>query len=89
MNAWRTQGEGLQLNLYNALDESWQNILRQLADDWEQSAVLSLSFTDVSIYRECAFVDGVMKVRADILVLRNCGLFNFSLLHLSAPPLII
>jgi hypothetical protein len=65
-NVWRgTNGEGgLSLELYNALDETWQSEYAEAVGDWNncQPDVVDLSTTDVEVDHTCTQVDGVMKV---------------------------
>lgn len=67
-NLWRgyTKGSGgLTLELWNALDESWQEEYVEALDDWNNWCdvkVLDLSSKDVDVDNACTEVDGVMKV---------------------------
>lgn len=63
LNRWETDAgqQGLQLEIYNALDSTWQDIFAEAVADWQDSEALTLSTTEVTIDRECQFVDGVMK----------------------------
>ena len=63
---WRgTNGEdGLTLELWNALDDTWQEEFAEAVNDWDNCGpdVLSLTTTVVSVDNACSTVDGVMKV---------------------------
>lgn len=61
-NAWKTRGQGLTLELQNALDDNWQNEFDIAVADWQQSEVLDLSTQRVAVDHSCARVDGVMLV---------------------------
>ena len=67
-NVWRghTSGEGgLYLELWNALDESWQTEYTEAVGDWNNwCGVKSVSLTtkDVEVDNACVQADGVMKV---------------------------
>lgn len=61
-NAWATKGEGLSLELQNALDEMWQDEFAEAVADWRESEVLTLSTTKVAVDHSCGRVDGVMLV---------------------------
>jgi len=68
-NLWKgyTKGSGgLTLELWNALDESWQTEFVEAVDDWNtwcDVKVLDLSSKDVDVDNECEIAeDGVMKV---------------------------
>lgn len=67
-NVWvgHTKGEGgLYLELWNALDESWQNEYNEAVNDWNTNCnpkVLVLTSADVPVDNECTQADGVMKV---------------------------
>lgn len=67
-NLWKgyTKGSGgLTLELWNALDESWQTEFVEAVDDWNNWCdvkVLDLSTKDVDVDNECIAVDGFMKV---------------------------
>jgi len=65
LTPWRKavgQEQGLQLELVNALDSSWQDIFDTSVADWQQSDVVTLTTTDSAVDRECTVVDGAMKV---------------------------
>jgi hypothetical protein len=67
-NLWigHTKGEGgLYLELWNALDESWQKEYSEAVNDWNTRCdpkVLVLTSKDVAVDNECTQADGVMKV---------------------------
>jgi len=67
-NLWagHTKGKGgLKLELWNALDDSWQREYSEAVNDWNtycNPKVLVLSTTDVPVDNECTHADGVMKV---------------------------
>ena len=61
-NAWKTKGQGLTLELQNALDENWQDEFDTAVADWQESEVLTLSKTRVEVDHSCGRVDGVMLV---------------------------
>lgn len=61
-NAWATQGEGLTLELQNALDDNWQGEFEAAVADWEESEVLTLTTRRVAVDHSCGRVDGVMLV---------------------------
>jgi hypothetical protein len=67
-NLWigHTKGEGgLYLQLWNALDESWQKEYSEAVNDWNTRCdpkVLVLTSKDVAVDNECTQADGVMKV---------------------------
>eukprot|EP00536_Pseudo-nitzschia_multiseries_P018341 jgi/Psemu1/293451/fgenesh1_pg.2402_\ len=67
-NVWtgHTKGEGgLTLELWNALDETWQSEYVEAVSDWNtlcKPKVLVLTNKDVELDRECTQADGVMKV---------------------------
>jgi hypothetical protein len=65
-NIWRgTNGEdGLTLELWNALDDTWQQEYAEAVGDWDncQPNVLTLSTNVVPVDNACSQVDGVMKV---------------------------
>jgi len=61
-NAWATRGEGLTLELQNALDDNWQTEFEVAMADWQESTVLTLTTTRVEVDHTCARVDGVMLV---------------------------
>jgi hypothetical protein len=67
-NMWKgyTKGSGgLTLELWNALDESWQEEYVEALDDWNNWCdvkVLDLSSKDVDVDNACEEVVGVMKV---------------------------
>lgn len=65
-NVWTgTNGEGgLQLELWNALDDTWQGEFAEAVSDWDgcNPDALSLSTTRVEVDNACTQADGVMKV---------------------------
>jgi len=67
-NLWvgHTRGEGgLSLELWNALDDSWQQEYSEAVNDWNtfcDPKVLVLTTTDVPVDNECTQEDGLMKV---------------------------
>jgi len=67
-NLWvgHTRGEGgLSLELWNALDDSWQQEYSEAVNDWNtfcDPKVLVLTTTDVPVDNECTQKDGLMKV---------------------------
>ena len=61
-NAWATRGEGLTLELQNALDDNWQTEFDAAVKDWQESDVLTLTTTRVAVDHLCGRVDGVMLV---------------------------
>jgi hypothetical protein len=65
-NTWRgTNGEGgLNLELWNALDETWQSEFAEAVNDWENCSpdVMTLTSTQVAVDNTCTQVDGLMKV---------------------------
>ena len=68
-NLWvgHTRGEGgLTLQLWNALDDSWQQEYSEAVNDWNtfcDPKVLVLTTTDVPVeYNECTQEPGLMKV---------------------------
>lgn len=65
-NVWYgTDGQsGLNLELWNALDDTWQSEFAEAVTDWDNcnGKPLSLTSTKVDIDYSCSQVDGVMKV---------------------------
>jgi hypothetical protein len=61
-NAWKTQGQGLTLELQNALDDLWQSEFETAVADWQESDVLTLTTTKVAVDHSCGRVEGVMLV---------------------------
>lgn len=67
-NLWvgHIRGEGgLSLELWNALDDSWQQEYSEAVNDWNtfcDPKVLVLTTTDVPVDNECTQEDGLMKV---------------------------
>jgi hypothetical protein len=61
-NAWQTSGQGLSLELQNALDDLWQTEFEVAVADWEKSDVLTLTTKKVEVDHTCSRVEGVMKV---------------------------
>jgi len=67
-HAWRTNNgkkKGLDLELQNALDETWQNEFYLAVKDWDEGTpdALTLSTKKVAVnYNTCSPVNGVMKV---------------------------
>eukprot|EP00339_Tiarina_fusa_P027688 CAMPEP_0117021000 /NCGR_PEP_ID=MMETSP0472-20121206/15892_1 /TAXON_ID=693140 ORGANISM="Tiarina fusus, Strain LIS" /NCGR_SAMPLE_ID=MMETSP0472 /ASSEMBLY_ACC=CAM_ASM_000603 /LENGTH=330 /DNA_ID=CAMNT_0004726355 /DNA_START=118 /DNA_END=1110 /DNA_ORIENTATION=+ len=63
--SWKTSGQGgLELELLNALDDSWQGEFAVAVTDWEEGDPDSLTLTTkkVNVDYACKPVDGVMKV---------------------------
>lgn len=61
-HVWETNGNGLQLELQNALDENWYKEFDIAVNDWSQSNALTLKTKQIDIDRNCKPVIGVMKV---------------------------
>jgi len=63
-NRWANNGEGLQLELVNALDTRWDPYFVQAVDDWETGKpdTLTLSTATAPPDPDCTPIDGVMKV---------------------------
>jgi len=61
---WENGGNGLGLELLNALDDRWQEIYAVALSDWENGTPDSLTLTTkrVAVDNSCTPVDGVMKV---------------------------
>lgn len=61
---WDNNGKGLSLELWNALDDTWQGEYEVAVQDWETGTPDSLTLTTkkVEVDRICEPVDGVMKV---------------------------
>jgi hypothetical protein len=61
---WDNGGKGLNLELYNALDDTWQGEYAIAVSDWENGTpdTLTLTTKKVEVDRVCTPVDGVMKV---------------------------
>jgi len=61
---WVNSKNGLSLELYNALDDSWQGEYAIAVKDWEEGTPdsLTLSTKKVTVDHGCTPVDGVMKV---------------------------
>jgi hypothetical protein len=57
-------GQGLNLEILNALDDSWQTPFGVAVKNWEEGSpdALSLTTRKIAWEHECATVDGVMKV---------------------------
>ena len=70
---WDNDGKGLSLELWNALDDSWQGEYATAVADWENGTPdsLTLSTKKVEVDRVCTPVDGVMKVCSG-----NCKLMS-------------
>jgi len=62
---WPNNGQGLSLELWNALDETWQTEFQVAVDDWQESPALQLSTRQVDVDPKCSVVDGIMKVCND------------------------
>jgi hypothetical protein len=62
--SWENNGAGLELNLLNALDDSWQTAYATALANWENGSPDALSLTTEQIPYEsvCDAVTGVMKV---------------------------
>jgi hypothetical protein len=73
---WENSGNGLSLDVYNALDDTWQGEYDIAMSDWENGTPdsLTLSTTKVTVDHACTPVDGVMKVCNG-----NCKLISLSL----------
>lgn len=64
-NGFTSGSGGLELELWNALDENWQTEYAEAVNDWNTNCVpkvLLLTSTRVDIDYECTQADGVMKV---------------------------
>lgn len=63
-NTWSNNGEGLSLQMLNALDATWQQEYAAALLDWENGNpdVLTLPTKDVTPESECTQKEGVMKV---------------------------
>jgi hypothetical protein len=61
-NTWKNNGNGIRLELLNALDETWQNEFALAVSDWDASNSLILSTQDVTPESACSQKDDVMKV---------------------------
>lgn len=63
-NAWKNSGNGLSLELLNALDDTWQSEFTVAVSDWENGDpdTLTLSVTSGSVDNACKTVNGLMKV---------------------------
>lgn len=62
---WPTDGTGgLNLEVLNALDDTWQKEFTQALSDWENGTpdALTLTITQGEVDYECSQVDGLMKV---------------------------
>ncbi|CAJ1966254.1 unnamed protein product [Cylindrotheca closterium] len=61
---WENDKNGLSLEVYNALDDTWQGEYEIAMGDWENGTPdsLTLTSTKVTVDRACTPVDGVMKV---------------------------
>lgn len=61
---WDNDGKGLDLELFNALDDNWQEEYEIALNDWENGTPdsLTLSTKRVEVDNACTPVDGVMKV---------------------------
>ena len=64
---WETNGTGLTLEMWNALDDSWNVIFALAVNDWNNGLpdALSLITKKVDRDKKCKPVDGVMKVCND------------------------
>lgn len=62
MHAWKTNGYGLSLVLYNALDDEWQTEFSAAVEDWSESTILDLTAVQVDVDHNCTRVEGLMKV---------------------------
>ena len=60
--AWETRGQGLTLELQNALDDNWQTEFQFAVDDWSVAEALTLSTKKIDVDHACSPVPGVMKV---------------------------
>jgi hypothetical protein len=63
--SWKTRGEGgLELELQNALDDTWQDEFAKAVLDWEEGEpdALTLTTAQVEVDHTCKPVEGVMKV---------------------------
>lgn len=63
-SAWPAKGSGLTLEMWNALDETWQDEFDAAIDDWENGEpdALSLQVKEDEVDHSCKPKDGVMKV---------------------------
>lgn len=63
-NLWRTNGNGLRLNVINALDEEWHEFFYTAVEEWDSGApdTLQLSITQSAPEGSCRTVDGRVKV---------------------------
>jgi len=61
---WENDGNGLELKILNAMDESWWPYFDTAVSDWDNGNpdTLTLSTETVTAESECTQVDGVMKV---------------------------
>ena len=61
---WPNGGNGLQLTIYNTLDDDWHVYFDQAIQDWDNGTPdsLTLSTKSVTPNSNCSPVDGVMKV---------------------------
>lgn len=64
-SSWPTNGEGgLELEMQNALDETWQTEFQTAVSDWDNGDpdALTLTVKQVDVDYQCSQVDGVQKV---------------------------
>jgi len=63
-NTWAHQGQGLNLEVQNALTQDWYPILEKVLRDWSDQSpeTLNLTIREVASDAECKFVPGVLKV---------------------------
>lgn len=61
-NTWKNKGQGLELLLLNALDETWQDEFVAAVADWNESPSLVLTTESATVESACSQKDDVMKV---------------------------
>ena len=61
---WKNNGQGLELEILNALDDTWQTTFETAIRNWDQGTPdsLSLFITKIDPETECEAIDDVMKV---------------------------
>jgi hypothetical protein len=62
---WKNDGNGLRLEILNALDDSWQSILEQAVDNWDNGSPidsLTLSITPIPYEMSCKAETDKLKV---------------------------
>ena len=62
--AWRNDGVGLELEIVNALDDTWQDEFEQAVSDWDGGSpdTLTLTVSRGEVDYSCKEQDGVLKV---------------------------